>query len=316
MKNLIFTSAGHREFRDKDNNPFEGNPIDEWTKGLKDFDVVTYCYDDSEIGKDKSDLWVSRKGTKYQNFYHYATTWSSHYNQYDYIWVVDDDMFMSTEDINKMFQLMEDHNIDLGQPSFSPEGMHYIRILVNDPNYFLRYTTYVECSAMILSRKGLERVLHTFDDTITGFAWDTLVSNMINNGENSAVFDSVQAYHAPSLSSIDRVMARPLHKVEGENLLKKYNRMGEWGNRDITSAIDLNGKRVEFDIRMPATHQKNVYKPVVKGRVVVKPLGKKDKDSPMEWMAYRKLYTGSGATLIDEEIVKEYEERNEANRSN
>jgi hypothetical protein len=56
VKNLVFTSAGYREYRDKNNNPIEGNSIDRWTEGLKDFDLVTYCYDDSEIGKDKSNL--------------------------------------------------------------------------------------------------------------------------------------------------------------------------------------------------------------------------------------------------------------------
>ena len=315
MKNLVFTSAGYREFRDKDNNPIEGNPIDSWTKGLKDFDVVTYCYDDSEIGKNKSDLWIKRKGTKYQNFYHYATTNPNHYNQYDYIWVVDDDMFMSTEDINKMFQMMEDYNLDLGQPSFSSEGVHYIRILVNDPNYFLRYTTYVECSAMILSRRGLEKVLHTFDETITGYAWDTLVSNMINDGKNSAVFDSIQAYHAPSLSTIDRVMTRSLHRIEGKNLLEKYNKMNIWGGRDITSAIDLNGEFVEFS---PYKGKGYEYEPDVKGRIMIRPLGKDDADSPMKWESEYKIYVGKGqGKLISEKVFKEYEERNEkANRRN
>ena len=44
MKNLVFTSAGQRKFRDKNNRPINGSPFDTWTKDLKDFDLVTYCH--------------------------------------------------------------------------------------------------------------------------------------------------------------------------------------------------------------------------------------------------------------------------------
>ena len=265
MKNLVFTSAGKREFRDKDNKPLlNNNPIDEWTKGLKDFDLVTYCYDDSEIGKNKSNLWVYKPGfTKYQNFWHYATLYPEHLEQYDYVWVVDDDMFMSTEDINKMFQMMEDYNLDLAQPSISVDGMNYIRIFQHHSKYILRYTDYIECCAMLLSKRGLDKVKSTFSETITGWGWDALVSDMIfEEGQNNvAILDAVQAYHGMSMSSINRVMTRELHRVEGTNLLKKYNKEKLiLGNHKVLGGIQLNGNPLDIVS----------YKPEAKSQYFVK----------------------------------------------
>ncbi len=273
MKNLVFTSAGQREFRDKDNKPLvNNNPINEWTKGLKDFDLVTYCYDDSDIGKDKSNLWIRRPGfTKYQNFNHYASFYPKHLEQYDYVWVVDDDMFMSTDDINKMFQMMEDYNLDLAQPSISLDGMNYVQIFAHDSRYTLRYTNYVECCAMLLSKRGLEKVKRTFSETVTGWGWDALVSDMILEKENVAVLDSVQAYHGMSMSSINKVLPRELHRVEGKNLLEKYDKLNVLERREVLSGIELNGKHLDITFYKPEAETQYIVKVNLGDKITWKP---------------------------------------------
>ena len=267
MKNLIFTSAGQREFRDKNNNPIEGTAIESWNDGDREFDIVVYCYDESLTGMGDCDVWVQRKGTKYQNFYHYAINNSKELEQYDYVWVVDDDMFMSTDDINKMFMMMEDYNIDLGQPSMDNEGMHYIHFLINDPDYTLRYTNYIECSAPIFSKPALQKILPTFNETITGFGWDALISDMILEEDNVAVFDNIKAYHAPSMSTINKVLHRAEHSVEGNKLLKKYNKEDILQKRDVLSGILLDGKKKVF---VNGNRGSFTYRPFAKWRIRIK----------------------------------------------
>jgi hypothetical protein len=273
VKNLVFTSAGQREFRDKDNKPLvNNNPINEWTKGLKDFDLVTYCYDDTDIGKDKSNLWIRRPGfTKYQNFNHYASFYPKHLEQYDYVWVVDDDMFMSTDDINKMFQMMEDYNLDLAQSSISLDGMNYVQMFAHDSRYTLRYTNYVECCAMLLSKRGLEKVKRTFSETVTGWGWDALVSDMILEKENVAVLDSVQAYHGMSMSSINKVLPRELHRVEGKKLLEKYNKLNVLERREVLSGIELNGKHLDITFYKPEAETQYIVKVNLGDKITWKP---------------------------------------------
>lgn len=266
MKNLVFTYAGQREFRDKDNKPLvNNNPINEWTKGLKDFDLVTYCYDDSDIGKDKSNLWIRRPGfTKYQNFWHYASFYPKHLEQYDYVWVVDDDIFMSTDDINKMFQMMEDYNLDLAQPSISLDGMNYIRMFLHDSRYILRYSTYIECCAMLFSKKGLDKVKRTFSETVTGWGWDALVSDMIfeEGQDNVAILDSVQAYHGMSMSSLNKVLSREQHRVEGTALLKKYNKEKILNTNKVISGIKTNHQRKHMTFYKPEARYQGMIKVV------------------------------------------------------
>ena len=169
-------------------------------------------------------------------------------------------MFMSTDDINKMFQMMEDYNLDLAQPSISLEGMNYIRMFAHDSRYILRYTNYVECCAMLLSKKGLDKVKRTFSETVTGWGWDALVSDMILEKENVAVLDSVQAYHGMSMSSINKVLPRELHRVEGTDLLKKYNKEHILNTNKVISGIELNGKHLDITF----------YKPEAKTQYIVK----------------------------------------------
>jgi len=250
LKNLVFTSIGEREFRDKDNNPVEGNVIESWNDGDREFDIVAYGYDESMTGMGDCDVWIQREGTKYQNFYHYATNYAEELEQYDYVWVADDDMFMSAKDINRMFEMMVEYKIDLGQPSMDINGMHYVHILVNDPEYILRYTNYVECSAPIFTKKSLKKIVHTFADTLTGHSWDNIISHMIyKKGENNvAVFDEIKAHHGISLSRINYVSARSNHRIEGQRILKKYNYSPELAlsQRDVVGALLPNGEWIPF----------------------------------------------------------------------
>ena len=160
-------------------------------------------------------------------------------------------MFMSTDDINKMFQMMEDYNLDLAQPSISLDGMNYVHMFSHDSQYILRYTNYVECCAMLLSKRGLDKVKRTFSETVTGWGWDALVSDMILEKENVAVLDSVQAYHGMSMSSINKVLPRELHRVEGKQLLKKYDKLEVLERREVLSGIDLNGKHLDITFYTP-----------------------------------------------------------------
>ena len=160
-------------------------------------------------------------------------------------------MFMSTDDINKMFQMMEDYNLDLAQPSISLDGMNYVHMFSHDSQYILRYTNYVECCAMLLSKRGLDKVKRTFSETVTGWGWDALVSDMILEKKNVAVLDSVQAYHGMSMSSINKVLPRERHRVEGKQLLKKYDKLKVLERREVLSGIDLDGKHLDITFYTP-----------------------------------------------------------------
>ena len=55
----------------------------------------------------------------------------------------------------------------------------------------------------------MEKVVRTFSETLIGWeGWDSLISDMILEHENIAVLDNVEAYHAPSISSINNVSSK------------------------------------------------------------------------------------------------------------
>ena len=100
-KNLVFTSAG-------DVTNFDAL----WLDSERKYDVwVVYYGDNEEIYqkyKDKVDYIEKRKGSKFQNFSHIYK--SKDLSQYERFFILDDDIIISTEDINKMFMISEKLN--------------------------------------------------------------------------------------------------------------------------------------------------------------------------------------------------------------
>jgi len=80
-------------------------------------------------------------------------------SKYEAIWVPDDDMRMSTTDINNLFHVVLRHpNILIASPSFTPtsEGVWRYHDVHQGANTLLRYTNFVENSAALLRPAVLE----------------------------------------------------------------------------------------------------------------------------------------------------------------
>ena len=105
MKNLVFTSAGNNTNFDK--LWFYKNKIN--------YDIIVYYYEDDEKifnkYKNISKLIVKNKGSKFQNFYHFYLNYIDVLNEYEYFFILDDDIIFENnyEDINRMFKLAKNY---------------------------------------------------------------------------------------------------------------------------------------------------------------------------------------------------------------
>jgi hypothetical protein len=211
-KYLVFSSVGDR------------NNIQSWTSGpgKKIFDVVIYYYGEEETPVFDVDTLVRRKGLKLENFHHFLSINDA--SQYEAIWVVDDDIIMDTESINTMFSIFKKYKLWLAQPSFNEDSQISWDITRKKPNNILRFTNFVECGVPIFSQKVIPQLKGTFKNAKTGAGLDLIWAKLLDFPKDKiAVIDTVSCHHPKNLpSSIDLVIPRQLHLVQGIKLLNEY----------------------------------------------------------------------------------------------
>ena len=186
----------------------------------RNYDVVLFVYN-GDLPEQQVDLCVERKGFKFQNFYAFATTTDIYH--YDAIWIVDDDIQMSTRDINRMFLLFQEHDLWIAQPAFDPGSHASWEMTIFDEKYLLRFSNFVENGVMVCARDALKLCLPAMKDIKTGFGSDFLFPHLTGfPSQRIAVIDDVQCHHPEGESTLNSLIPRSLHFKDTEHLMEKY----------------------------------------------------------------------------------------------
>ena len=211
-RNLVFSSVGDR------------NNVGSWLAGPEqpEFDLAVYYFGDAEGPGVVSDFLVRRKGFKFPNFHHFIE--SGALNSYDAVWVADDDIVMDTKSINEMFRLFLRYQLLAAQPSFDRACRRPWATTFTNPRFILRYTNFVENGVVLFSTSIIGQIKHTFLNAGTGFGVDFIWPWILGfPRDRIAVIDAVSCVHPNDLpSTLNEVVPRPLHRVQGTELLIRY----------------------------------------------------------------------------------------------
>lgn len=142
-KNAVFVSAGktslHRQL----------------LKGDADFDLHLLIYDDSYNQFCDDTKFISvQSGYKMDMTYHYLQCHPEFLENYDYFFLMDDDIVMSTEEVNKLFCMMRKYKLKIAQPSLVMSYYTYAHT-THHPHCILRYTNFVEMMIPCFSKEAL-----------------------------------------------------------------------------------------------------------------------------------------------------------------
>jgi hypothetical protein len=214
-KNLLFTSVGN-------NTDFYKN----WLGSNRNYDVWVVYYDDNQQNYEKYQSMVDRlwsfKGSKFQNFH---TIYKDYYNDlmnYDRFLIIDDDIIMSTEDINNLFLISEQFGLSICQPGFI-KGKSKIshNITTSEPNVFLKYTNFVEVNTPLFNKKSLLNLMKYYDRSLIGWGIDYLYiwANNMNSKDKFAVIDSIQCINP---YDVKKNNTRELTKIKNYDQRVKY----------------------------------------------------------------------------------------------
>ena len=217
--NLVFVRVGAKSLhRDWLESPGERN----WDLQLSQYD------DDPEIGRG-GDLPLSKdKGTKWDSIYRYLANDPGLLDRYRYIAFMDDDIVFTKRDLNRYFEICEENELLLAQPSLHPDSHVCYPILLRCPFTKLRYTNFVECMATAIRSDYLRTFLPHMEPVVSGWGMDRIWTGTMPDPEfRSAVIDEISMIHTRPhatgavYDAFDDQQISP--KQEMERLLSSYD---------------------------------------------------------------------------------------------
>ena len=187
----------------------------------RNFDVVLYG-NKSNLDDNRIDLTVNRTGFKFQSFFDFASKVDIY--QYDAVWIVDYDIELATPDINNMFNIFTEHDLWLAQPSYDLRTSFSWEISVNDANYRLRYTNFVEHEIVIMSKHALKTCLPTMEFIESGWGSDFIWPKVLGYPDNKiAIIDEIQCYRPTNEPSLYFRTQNTTYHQEAISLMKRFN---------------------------------------------------------------------------------------------
>jgi len=212
MKNLIISAVGDESLHT------------EWIAGDPQFDLALIYYGNNETiaaAYEKEAKWlVKLKGMKYHLIDQFLQLYPAIIDNYDYVWLPDNDVSISTDAINQLFRIAKEEALELCQPAMTGYLSH--PITKPAPRLLLRYTNFIEVLAPLMSTKSLAILKESFTLNYSGWGFDYLWPYLLGNPRKSiAIVDAITMNHTkPVGNDYSRFPTHP--KKELKALLKQY----------------------------------------------------------------------------------------------
>lgn len=199
----------------------------EWIRGAPRFDLILIYFGNndaifSDYTKDAL-MCIRQKGQKFSLIKSFIRHQYALLSRYDYVWLPDDDISLSTDDINSLFAVAKDHHLLICQPAVAAsDGVVSHEITRPRKGLKLRFTNFVEVMMPLFEVKSLLRLCDDFDLSQSAWGLDVSWSHRLNDPQDKlAVIDSIIARHMkPVGSDYSRFKISPA--VELADIMKKY----------------------------------------------------------------------------------------------
>jgi hypothetical protein len=197
----------------------------EWVREKTNFDLVLIYYGDNELVAESNIKYTpyvyAAKGEKYHLIKSFIESNIEFISNYTHIWIPDNDVLISTEDINRLFEMATQYQLSVCQPAMEGYVSHEITKPV--PNSILRYTNFVEVLAPLFDLESLLKIYKTFDLNYSSWGYDYLWSPLLDYPKDKiAIIDDIIMTHTkPVGQSYSRFPVSPWEEMNG--LLYSYN---------------------------------------------------------------------------------------------
>lgn len=196
-----------------------------WTKGINNYDTFLIYYGNSNGYKEQSTFYKEAKGYKY-HLLKETIDENPWLLEYDYIWLPDDDIYATPEDIDYLFYLMKEYKLLLSQPTIM--GWFGVDMNLHQVNSLLRFTNWVEIMCPCFAAQALAVCASVFKENKTGWGIEMLWNVILDHPRDKiAILDDVVVVHTRPVLTGDTYQNKenPLEfaMAEAVALWKKHN---------------------------------------------------------------------------------------------
>ncbi|WP_170770668.1 hypothetical protein [Ruegeria lacuscaerulensis] len=216
-KNLVVVRAGNNSLHHR----WQDLPLKQ-----RDYDLLVSYFSDDAFAAFTPQPGVEAvliKGGKWDGLY--KTLSDRDLDQYDFIWLPDDDLDISAQDVNALFQAMRTHGLRIAQPSLTLDSYYSHFVFSRCPGFVLRYINYIEIMAPCLHRDVLKKALPLFQGTMSGYGLDYIWCRWAEAGAyRTAILDEIAMHHTrPVGKALKSAMAETgnLSSEQEEAVLKE-----------------------------------------------------------------------------------------------
>jgi hypothetical protein len=214
MHNLVFTSAG-------DNTNF----INWWCSDSNNYDIYVIYYGNNEENYALYAKYVTfierRKGSKFQNFNYFYNKYPDIIAKYERFFILDDDIEIKSNDINRMFAFSEKYNLLICAPSFTHDSKISHIITKNKRNVILEYTNFIEINVPLFVKEALIKLMNHYDPILIGWGIDTLAiwANGLEKEKAYAIIHEITCRNPKEEMKLDK--RRELSLIRGYDNRRK-----------------------------------------------------------------------------------------------
>jgi hypothetical protein len=174
-----------------------------WLAGSepREFDVALVYFGD-QPGRYAADAehYLERRGIKFELLHQLLhSEWSGLAEQYERIWIPDDDVAGDLATANRLFRIAAEQRLEVCQPAIDRGDMSF-QTLRAEPGYLLRYSRFVEIMCPLFTRAALQKVLPLFVANRSAWGIDWVWSTWFGERE-LAVIDAAPMHHTRPLRS-------------------------------------------------------------------------------------------------------------------
>jgi hypothetical protein len=170
-----------------------------WLEGIsqRNWDiVVSYFGSDPDQYRQDDVTRIDGAGPKWPALQHLFVEHPRLIDDYDFIWLPDDDLAASKLDINRMFDLCRRYDLAVAQPSLSWDSFISHSVTLQNRQTLLRFTNFVEIMAPCLSSAVLRQVLPMLNETLSGWGLDFIWAQLAGGRtDRVAIIDAVSVRH-------------------------------------------------------------------------------------------------------------------------
>ena len=249
--------------------------------GLREFDLLLYDYSgqaNANIADAvKPTFLLSKssecKGDILQNVYAFLQT--IEISNYEYIGLLDDDIYISNTDLNKLLFIANIEKLDVFQASLTHDSYYHHRQFIHKPGYLVQDTWWVEIMAPFYRMEVFLEAGPSLKHSISGTGIDVYLIPTIQRfiGKNkTAIVHAVQMKHCRPIRTDNRIFSNGKNNLQEIAELQfvckqlatsKPELFDDDFNKNILNRKYIYGIPLQYKIQRIGPMIKNLYKLLV-----------------------------------------------------